>query len=62
MTTAIAQYKERQTSIQELIKRLEDQLAAHGTKANADPQNWGYSGDLGRVEGGLKELVEFFGG
>ena len=62
MTTAATQYKARQASIRELIAQLEDRLAKHDTKAIADPCNWGYSGDLGRLESNLQEMVEFFGG
>lgn len=60
MTTAHTQYKARQASIRELITELEARLAKHDTKASGDPCNWGYSGDLGRVEGSLQELVDFF--
>lgn len=60
MTTAHTQYKARQASIRELITELEARLAKHETKASKDPGNWGYSGDLGRVESNLQELVDFF--
>lgn len=60
MTTAHTQYKVRQASIRELIAQLEASLAKHDTKESADPGNWGYSGDLGRVESNLQELVDFF--
>lgn len=61
-TTAHTQYKARQASIRDLIKQIEGHLDKHETKASADPSNWGYAGDLGRVESGLKEQVAFFGG
>lgn len=61
MTTAHTQYKARQASIRELITELEARLAKHETKESADPGNWGYSGDLGRTESSLQELVAFFG-
>jgi hypothetical protein len=60
MTTAATQYKARQASIRELIAHLEATLTKHELKANADPRNWGYAGDLGRVEVNLQELVDFF--
>jgi hypothetical protein len=60
MTTAHTQYKARQASIRKLIRELEARLATHETKESKDPGNWGYSGDLGRVESNLQEMVEFF--
>jgi hypothetical protein len=61
MTTADTQYKANQASIRELMATLEARLAQHETKASADPSNWGYAGDLGRIETDLKELVRFLG-
>ena len=59
-TTAQTQYKTRQARIQALMQQLQTALARHESKAATEPGNWGYAGDLGRVETGLQELVEFF--
>lgn len=60
MTAAQAEYQARQERIQTLMQQLEISLEDHRNKAAGQPQNWGYPGDLGRVESGLQELVEFF--
>ncbi len=60
MIAAQTQYTARQASIRSLIKQIEAKLDEHEKLANAQPHQWGFSGDLGHAEAKLTELVEFF--
>ena len=60
MTSAQAQYKAHQGSIQALAQQLQAKLATHAAKAATQPLNWGFAGDLGFAEDRLRELVDFF--
>ncbi|MFO0782068.1 MAG: hypothetical protein U0636_00100 [Phycisphaerales bacterium] len=54
-TTAGAEYARRAAEIERLIDLIRGELAAHATRAKADPANWGHAGDLGRVRDDLIE-------
>lgn len=47
--TAAACYAERSTEAHDLLKRIASRLAAHQKEQAAEPANWGYPGDLGRI-------------
>ena len=47
--TAAACYAERHAEAQDLLKRIASRLAAHQKEQAAEPTNWGYPGDLGRI-------------
>ncbi len=44
--TAAADYADRQTECQDLLKRIAAQLEQHRSRQATDPRNWGYVGDL----------------
>lgn len=60
--TAASQYESRRREVDKLIKTLQTGLDKHEKKFAKDPDNWGYAGDLGRVEELLKEAVDFISG
>lgn len=63
MTTTPAQtYAARNQSIDALIERLQAARQAHAQRAECKPGDWGFAGDLGRVEQSLVDLVESMGG
>jgi hypothetical protein len=47
--TAAACYAERHAEAQDMLKRIASRLAAHQKEQAAEPTNWGYPGDLGRI-------------
>jgi hypothetical protein len=47
--TAAACYAERHAEAQDLLKRIASRLEQHRREQAAEPANWGYAGDLGRV-------------
>ena len=47
--TPAACYAERHAEAQDLLKRIASRLAAHQKEQAAEPTNWGYPGDLGRI-------------
>lgn len=57
--TAQEKYNERQQSISELMKQMQELLKAHTKEQKQNPKNWGYAGELGYVEEQLQELVDF---
>ena len=52
-------YQARTKDIARLIGLLQNELATHAQTAKANPKNWGYAGDLGKVRSDLIELVGF---
>lgn len=62
MTTAAATYAARTANIDTLIERLQAALQNHAGRAAAQPESWGFPGDLSRVEQQLAEMVETMGG
>lgn len=61
-TNAQREYAARQARAKALIARLSAGLDAHAARAAGQPDNWGFSGDLGAVESSLQELVAGLGG
>ena len=47
--TAAGCYAERQAEAQDLLMRIAARLADHQRRQAAEPADWGYAGDLGRV-------------
>jgi hypothetical protein len=47
--SAAEAYASRHAEAQDLLKRITSRLAAHQKEQAAEPANWGYSGDLGRI-------------
>ena len=47
------------TRHQRIEAKLKLKLEAHKAKAKADPKNWGYSGDLRKVESDLADILAF---
>lgn len=62
MTTAAQTYTARNQRIDALIERLQVARQAHAQRAQRKPDDWGFAGDLGRIEQSLAELVESMGG
>ena len=57
--TAQDEYQARAKDITTLIGLLQNELATHAQASQANPKNYGYSGDLGKVRNDLIELVGF---
>ena len=57
--TASDLYTQRREDIARLIDWLDLELGKHQTKAEAEPQDWGYAGDLGNVQAKLVRTVAF---
>lgn len=55
--TAAACYAERYAECQELLKCIASRLERHKTAQAAEPADWGYAGDLGRVREELAEVL-----
>ncbi|MGE5648325.1 MAG: hypothetical protein ACM336_21305 [Acidobacteriota bacterium] len=47
--TAAACYAGRHAEAQDLLKRIASRLADHQMRQTAEPADWGYPGDLGRI-------------
>lgn len=56
---ASATYARRSNDIARLIDVLQMELAKHDAGAKADPKNWGFAGDLGKVRSDLIDTVAF---
>ena len=59
--TAAECYAERLTESQDLLKRIASRLEFHKECQAAEPANWGYAGDLGRVTEELAYLLASLG-
>ena len=57
--TASDLYNERREDIARLIDWLDLELGKHQVKAEAEPRDWGYAGDLGNVRAKLIRTVAF---
>lgn len=60
--TAAETYAARRNDIARLLDVLEMELDKHAEAAKADPQNWGRTGDLGKVRSDLMDTVAFLSG
>jgi hypothetical protein len=47
--TAASCYAARHAEAQDLLKRIAARLADHKQRQAAEPADWGYAGDLGRI-------------
>ena len=59
--TAAACYAERHAEAQDLLKRIASRLAAHQKEQAAEPTDWGYAGDLGRITEQLAYVLAALG-
>ena len=55
--TAMEAYKSRRVKLEQLVNDLQAMLAEHDQRQQADPNNWGYIGDLGHYIELLEELL-----
>lgn len=61
MGEAEIRYNEKMRSINTEIIFLKGQLALHQNNFSKEPKNYGYVGDLGKIESLLKEINQTFG-
>ena len=59
--TAATDYSQRAAITQDLLKRIADRLSEHQARHAAQPGDWGYSGDLGRVNEELAQVLAALG-
>ena len=59
---AEAQYQSRARQIGAFLRKIEQLLSKHVHEQRSEPQNWGFSGDLGYVQERLGEVIDFLGG
>jgi uncharacterized protein (UPF0128 family) len=59
--TAAACYAERHAECQDLLKRIASSLEQHREHQAAEPADWGYAGDLGRVTEELAYILASLG-
>ena len=59
--TAAACYAERHTECADLLKRIANSLEQHKQDQAAEPANWGYPSDLGRVTEELAYVLASLG-
>ena len=57
--TATAAYAERFATCQSLIAQLQRALNLHCSLQDIHQENWGFVGDLGKLEQDLRELLAF---
>ena len=57
--TACELYDERREDIARVLDWIELELDKHQAKAEAEPRDWGYAGDLGNVRAKLIRTVAF---
>ena len=57
--TASDLYTERREDIARLTDWLDLELDKHQARAEAEPRDWGYAGDLGNVRAKLVQTVAF---
>ncbi len=58
-TTAATTYAAHANDIARLMDVLQMELEKHAAVAEADPANWGRTGDLGKVRSDLIDTVAF---
>ncbi|MFN7939142.1 MAG: hypothetical protein U0R19_37810 [Bryobacteraceae bacterium] len=59
--SAATSYAERHAEAQDLLKRIATRLAAHQKEQAAEPTDWGYAGDLGRITEQLAYVLASLG-
>lgn len=60
--TAIETYRARRADVARLLDWLGMELDKHGRRADANPTDWGYAGDIGKVRSDLIDLLEGLSG
>lgn len=55
--TAASDYDATAAAVELQLAKLK--LETHKAKAKADPKNWGYSGDLRKIESDLADILAF---
>ena len=60
--TAPEAYAARRGDIARLLDVLDMELNRHDHAAKADPADWGFAGNLGKVRGDLLDLIAFISG
>ena len=58
MTDVQIQYKDKRAAINAEIAMLKKQLSGHANSQKANSTDWGYVGDLVRVDRMLREILE----
>ena len=56
--TAAERYADHQGDIAVLMDLVGEELRVHAAQAAKEPKDWGYAGDLGRVRGSMKGILE----
>ena len=59
--TAATDYSEKAAISQDLLKRIAARLSDHQTRQATNPNDWGYVGDLGRVNEELAQVLAALG-
>ena len=59
--TAGTDYSEKAAISRDLLKRIAARLSDHQTRQAANPNDWGYVGDLGRVNEELAQVLAALG-
>jgi hypothetical protein len=59
--TASTDYSERAAISRDLLKRIAARLSDHQTRQATNPNDWGYVGDLGRVNEELAQVLAALG-
>ena len=59
--TAAEAYTRLAVEVNGQLKTLTDALEAHRARHNANPQDWGFAGDLGHVKELIGEVLAFLG-
>jgi hypothetical protein len=59
MSTAKDIYQTRYAEIEKLVENLNKNLKKHSEDFKAEPENWGFSGDLGHIQEVLNSLGDF---
>jgi len=57
--TAAETYTNRAQDIAAMLGWLTDEIEVHAERANAEPENWGFAGELGHVRQKVKEILAF---
>lgn len=59
--TATTEYSAKAAQAQDFLNRIATRFAEHQTSQAAEPGNWGYVGDLGRVNEELAQVLAVLG-
>ncbi len=60
--TASEAYHENWMAIQDQLQKLQTGLRAHKEEQKAEPNHWGFVGDLGTVLGLIQQAAQFING